>query len=79
MADSKTTINAANGLVLAATEGGVVSLYPLQGEQKGIGVYLPNGVTVNLGPLSVAQIHQFFGAWLEKVMADPDTTDTARV
>lgn len=61
----KSQTTAANGLVLAADEGGVLSLYPLSGGRKGIGVFLPNGVTVNLDLIAVAQIHQFFGAWLE--------------
>ena len=65
---SETT--AANGLVLATSDGGGVISFchlpdPLRDGRKGIGVYLPNGMTVNLGLIAVAQIHQFFGAWLE--------------
>ena len=65
MTDPASQTAAANGLVLAANEGGVLSLYPLPSGRKGIGVFLPNGVTVNLDPIAVAQIHRFFGAWLE--------------
>lgn len=55
---------AANGLVLAATEGGVMSIY--KNSSDTISISLPNGTTVNLAPDAIRLIHRFIKSWLEE-------------